>query len=48
MRACDRRQLFERVDDRDIIRRLVFEDAQFGRAIFRDRRVAIEMIGRKI
>ena len=34
--------------DRDIVRRLVLEDAQLGRAIFRRPTITIEMIGREI
>ena len=44
----DFRQRFAGIDDRDVIRRLIFKNAQLGRAIFRDRAIAIEMVRGKI
>ena len=42
------RQTFRRVDHRDIFRRLIFKNAQLGRAIIRDGAITIEMIGSEV
>ena len=44
----DLRQCLGRIDDRDVVRGLIFKNAQLGRAIFCDRAIAIEMVGREI
>ena len=48
MRGCKRRQIFRDVDHRGVVRGLVFEDAQLGLAIFANRAIAIEMVGREV
>ena len=48
MRGLQGRQIFRGVDHRGVVRGLVFEDAQLGLAIFANRAIAIEMIGREV
>jgi hypothetical protein len=44
----DRRQLFARIYDCELLFGLIIKKTQLGRAIFRDRGVAIEMIRSEI
>src|SRR5205814_6506107 len=44
----DLRQVVARIDDSELLLRLIFKDAQLGRVILRDRGITIEMIGREV
>ena len=48
MRAAIFGSVSARVEHGDVLGSLILENAQLGRAIFRDRAVAVEMVGREI